>query len=184
MSPPAKRRLGNVNMFATATSNKLKDGERVFLDSSASMGNADIRRLGSSSYFCGKEPAKRGMHRALSVAPNRSPCRLQKQHREASNKQTTSRAELKWIHPSRLGGADSSMQSVRWKLVWCWLLLEEPSRLSPRDLPAMPSTLFSTSRNPSANLSFFPPSNMCTILSPPRAVSGSISHGLRTLKQQ
>ena len=139
MSPPAKRRLGNVNMFATATSNKLKDGERVFLDSSASMGNADIRRLGSSSYFYGKEPAKRGMHRALSLAPNRSPCRLQKQHREASNKQTTSRAELKWIHPSRLGGADSSMQSVRWKLVWCWLLLEEPSRLSPRDLPALSS---------------------------------------------
>ena len=33
------------NMFATAASNEGKDGERVFLDSSASMGNADIRRL-------------------------------------------------------------------------------------------------------------------------------------------
>ena len=141
----------------------------MFLDAPTSMGNADIRRLGSSSYFCGKEAAKRGMHRALSLAPNRSPCRLQKQHRETSNKQTTSRAELKWIHPCRLGGVDSSMQSVRMEtrvvLAAAGGAVSSLSSRSPGD--ALDATLFSTSRNPSENLSVFPPSNMGANLSPP-----------------
>ena len=121
---------------------KRKTASACSLHSSASMGNADT----SGQFLLLWEKKLRGKD-APSTEPCRTPCRLHHQHRKTFTNEVTTRDELESIQVT----PPSSMSSVctRWVL--------EPSGISPRDLPALPSTpLFSTSHEPNAHLSAFP----------------------------
>ena len=160
-------------MLATAVSSETKDSECVFL--------AFIRFNWQRRYqtACGSVPTP------VFVPGNKlrsEPCRKRRTDRHAVC--TKSIQKRSPINIQRHVPNWNRFIQVVGDAAGVWVL-EEPSRLSPRDLPAMPSSrLSSTSRSPSANLSVFPLPNMAAILSPPAQSVAAYPMVSRTLKQR
>ena len=147
-------------MFATAVSNDTKDNECMFLEFIRFNGQRRYQAARFQFLLLWKEAASKDAPKSL--VANAEPIAMSPapQHRDTSNKKTTSRSELESIQVTPI---QACIRFV-WKLVWCGAggAVSSLSSRSPGD--ALDATLLDLPQPRRASLRLLSIKNVCNII--------------------